>query len=206
MGLDMYLYRISRISSSEQRKLRGKTEMQIYDKGYSVFHRPNSSNDDGHLLDNIKPYLRGIKIPIEYFDMKKIRKDFKIPKNALQSGSCMSYERIKFEFCSPDYKKSYAADLNSPELIKKYTYTKLTYCYVCRMTEIGYWRKHYKLQQKLYDEALLDGITIENCGYYPLTDGMTKAILNDDYEYSEQVSPHSLKCDEDSIVVYHEWY
>ena len=204
MGLDMYLYRISRISSSEQRKLRGLKEDEIRQQGYSIFHKPSKHESD--LLKNIMPYLRGIKIPMEYFDMKKIIKDFKIPRNALPCGSMYAHNQVKFDFCSPDYKKSYVADLNSHELIKKYTYTKLTNCYVSRVAEIGYWRKNYDLQDKIYQAADLDYIEIENCGYYPLTDGMAEAILNDDYEYSKKVKPHDLICDENSVICYHEWY
>lgn len=205
MGLDMYLYRITRISTTEQRKLRGKTEKEIYDSGYSLFYRPRNK-DDERLIKYIKPYLRGIKISQEYFDMEKIRQDFKIPKTYLQCGSSYAGNGdVSLTFTSRDCQDSKKASFNTNKN-PEYILTKLTNCYVCKEREIGYWRKNYDLQEELYREASYGGVEIENCGYYPLNDGMTRAILRDKWEYSDKVQREDLWDDNNSIVCYHEWY
>lgn len=198
MGLDMWLYRITRLNQQELRDIETMDYTTMCDK-FSVMEW--GEKDDAY-IGQIKSYVSFVKRPIEQIDFSLAKKACGIPEDAEYSGEIANCDVWFFDRESDE--SHYEIDYwqCTDEQRKAMTVTNIvTFC-VCHKEEVYYWRKAYALQEKIHKAC---NVPIENCGYYPLNDAMKKHIVNQ-IRHWEPFDKKKLEPTEDSVVCYHEWY
>lgn len=189
MGLDMYVYKVSKIGLEK----RTYTSAELRELGLSFVSADNvKENED--LYYQLLPYTIKRDVSAEFFDMEKIIADYNLPSNS--SIGMMSYEKIivsgKNE--NGEYVKQ---EITREEIDNKYTVTKINPYYIWKDKEVAYWRKHYDLQDWVYD-ALGN---VDNTGYYMLNTNVIQE-LNDTFNEDVPV----MEPTKDSALFYWEWY
>ena len=96
--------------------------------------------------------------------------------------------------------KTYEVDVYNVSDKSKVSVTKHIKTAYVNETEIGYWRKDYKLREKMYNAC---DHSIRNCGYYPLNNEMIKIVRRDK---TQIFSREELTSTDNVIVCYLEWY
>jgi hypothetical protein len=186
MGLDMYVYRISKP------RLDNKTYMreELQDAGMVVLSLDEKENS---LYQSVIPYMTECTVGNQYYDMEKIRADYNLPDDAhitMWSGDCVG-------FTGRDKNGEYVRqEIAKSEIDAKYTLTKTENCLVFEEDEVSYWRKAYEKRSFFYDEY-----PVENCGYYKLD---SDAIRRFNELHDESVPVEDAT--ENSALFYHEWY
>ena len=205
MGLDMYLYRITRLTDEEKKEVDAMGLNDIYEAGFCTieFYPDPETPDDplsDPLLKQILDYLYVIKRDQQYVNLDRLKKHFGIPEDAKRCGSVQGSGPWKIFFNKGE--KGYEANLHEvpeKELERLMDTVEDTFG-ICKEEEVAYWRKHYDLQTKLH--AACD-VPVLNCGYYPLNKDMKAAIRRDG---ARDLKAADMKATKDSVVCYHEWY
>lgn len=196
MGLDMYALRIKKLTDSEIKNI--KKTKKIPDKFISFLADKSNENE----LKDLVPFATKVSVNTEYIDMKKIKSDNGISENAYIGGEGYHGETISYTFIDPDTRDYKKVDLTRDDILKNYIITEPEERFVVNGEPIGYWRKEYKLQDKLYD--LYPG-TIDNLGYHKCTPEMIDAMKGYAYDDEPYVGLND-KINDDDIIFYHEWY
>ena len=184
MGLDMFMFKVRKLSDKEVASLSGKNT-QIFTNDILFFTKKDVEKEDTQdMLRDLKPYLTMIPAVTSFYDVEKIKADNDIPAEAMIGMRC--HERnntMRFTFYWKDGRKEVSfADTD-------YVIDENVEVYACHHEEIRYWRKNYELQNKIYENY--DG-EIENCGYYALNE-----------EFLKELFPRRKYFDG---ILYHEWY
>jgi hypothetical protein len=242
MGLDMYLYKAKKMTDEEAASLHLCNTDELEESEYVVL--PTGQEN---MFSSIMDYGKKIRAKETRIDIKKIKEDYKIPKNADIVGSYFSVDEISYTFqwndeikkirlpitteilyedidkIKKDYgipddftflrerkyrenkilsfsRKSKATVKLSNKDYTSYLYKAEADFWVFKMSEVGYWRKAYDLQNMIYEEF---NDQIENCGYYKLSSPFMLKLnfyqVDHDQETFEPLS-------DDECYVYHEWY
>ena len=227
MGLDMYVYRLRRLSDAEMEDLHG-LNMDELEKRYMVFYG-DSVDEYPSGIQHILPFLRKIEhVRTKTFNMERCMEHYGIPKDWIRTGAAYGNSvqfsfRKRFEEIREEDNLDYDPSIpDSPEKLKvkrvKYSdevkeidmtseeYDQFledieTSVYVCDGEDILYWRKEYDLQDMIY--SLYEG-QIENCGYHALNDDMKDAICA--FREGQSIPDDFFVPDDDVIYAYHEWY
>ena len=197
MGLDMYLYKAEK-PELNTRKVHKYSDLS--NEGYAIFE----ANEDGslpHHLTDLRPFLVRLRCTARYYDIAKIRECFGLPEDAHWSG--FGSDGIHFSGCteSGEYKRITIAH----DQCNEFTYEKQSIFYVTMLDEVGYWRKHYTLDDKLTKHFMSTrGIVVENCGYYR----MTKAAMHIVENYVKKYETEGVFYDPEEIrsLFYHNSY
>lgn len=199
MGLDMYVYKIKKAAEDAAAKCQNKTEEEI-EKNFSIFYP-----DDPELIQPILPWLIPVNAKVKILDLEKLKRDFNIPENSHISGQRVGGGEYGWYFRDENGEgyKAILTDDNYEDYQKLETMT----LYICdSIEELDYWRKNYDLQENLHHIYRNEtNSSIENCGYYPISETMYEAIV-DDYKMSGRILPDYPETNEDQVVCYHEWY
>ena len=205
MGLDMYLIKAKKVADEEAAKT------NVEDLKCSFFYKTDT---DESLIDGLRPLLTERQVEASTWDMAKIRKGFDIPEDAIEGGPVMwGGGETVFSFFDPndsDAPAMYAAVKNDEE--ERYTNRVVTTVYLIDFTTVGYWRKNFPLADAIAAAFEEDGIAVDNCGYYPLTEsviGEIEELSGPTYDPNDiwssgysQLRPESP----DELICYHEWY
>lgn len=168
MGLDMYCMRARKLTESEANKVNGLDLDKI---PYRVIIK---DKEDKKLYENLKDYLTPVKCKISYWDVDKIKKDFKIPKTAYLFGVSYGSDNTVLSFAwKRKGEKKYKDITIRDEDQDNYTKSDPEDAFVVDTEEIGYWRKAYDLLDEIHDAC---DERIYNCGYYKVNDKMLKAM------------------------------
>ena len=200
MGLDMCVYKIRKLDVSEAAQLQGKniSSLNKDSRSFVVISKEEALDENGNLIPmfaQLSPYLREVKLIDTFFNLNQVQKDFGIPEDAEVSGlSCIGNV---LTYCFQWKQGEKRVELSREEC-EKYTYEDAVEFYICGCTKLAYWRKEYRLQNKLYDLCPVD---LENCGYYRCTDEMLAAMQ--EFEAFEDGIP---ECDSNEAIFYWEWY
>ena len=171
MGLDMYCMRARKLTESEVNKVNGLDLDKI---PYRVIIKDKEYEENKNLYENLKDYLTPVKCKTSYWDVDKIKKDFKIPKTAYLFGVSYRNDDTVFSFAwKRKEEKKYKDVAIRDEDKDNYTKSGLEDTFVVDTKEIGYWRKAYNLQDEIHDAC---DERIYNCGYYKVNDKMLKAM------------------------------
>ena len=216
MGLDMFLFRIQKINENEKKQLIGKTVEGLEEEGYSVFHTDEVPKS---LYREIKPWLTPFTAGVKALNYDKIKKEHKIPEEAycIGTGYGDGKYRIHFEKSTLETDKAEDAEAEEPlenlehykveipieVMDEKYTMLKTETVNVAKMKEVGYWRKNYELAESITDSAFEEGVAVENCGYYPMTDSMWNDVKRLDRKTYDEAYEENT---DEYIIAYHEWY
>ena len=189
MGLDQYVYKISKIGLEK----RTYTSAEIRELGLSCV-MVDEANEYKQLYAELIPYTIKRDVSAEFLDMEKIIADYNLPSNS--SVGMMSYDKITLSGKNENG-EYIRQDITRDEIENKYTITKINPYYIWKEKQVAYWRKHYDLQDWIYDE-LGD---VDNTGYYMLNADVIKA-LNDAFDEDVPV----MEPTKDSALFYWEWY
>lgn len=184
MGLDMYLYRVSRVTEEQKAKFI-ENMGEWYDEDEDCFVISIMKNElNEKMYSDLIPYLEEVTVTREYFDFDRIKEDNNIPEDAELTGRNFS-SPLRLWFRDND-DNQYEVTIDNEE---QYVYKKDETVYIAYVEEIDYWRKGYGLQREIHEHLNNE---VENCGYYRL-----------DYEFAKSISDTVKATD---AVFYHEWY
>jgi len=191
MGLDQYVYRLSKVGKDTIKKLNGMNEDDIDWHDYMVVSKeamdkyPNSYSD---ILDILRP----IQVKNILVDTERMEKDYHVD-GLYCRGTIMSSKGIVYEYVDGNHETISIA--LSEEQLKKYRYEKTVDSYICKRKEVYYMRKEYEVQDSIYE--LYDGV-IDNCGYHHMTEDMIDVV-------NECAGKKVLDTQANNLY-YHEWY
>lgn len=195
MGLDQYIYRLSKVGKDTIKKLNGMNEDDIDWHDYMIVSKetmdkyPNCYSD---ILDILRP----IQVKNTLIDIDRMEKDYHVDGLRCR-GTIMSYKGIVYEYVkkTPDGNHETISISLSEEQLKKYRYEKTVDSYICRRKEVYYMRKEYEVQDSIYE--LYDG-AIENCGYHHMSEDMIHAV--NECAGKKVLDPAATN------LFYYEWY
>lgn len=201
MGLDMWVYRASRLTDKELAAIEGLPLNEMWSKDIHTFVISEMEEEDKPMYADIIPLCRIAKADVSYCDIAKMKEDLGYKPETFAYICYTSYKsndavdiglRIEGE-----EETKYIRDINKDD----YTIHKKEDTYVVKMKELAYWRKHYELQQALYDDYFSGiGHNIINCGYHKLN----RAMFNDMIRMDGQKQLKGKRFTDK--LFYHEWY
>lgn len=197
MGLDMYLYKFSKPRKTVE-ELNKKSADDLRNAGYFVFFKEDSELPAN--FDAIRHLALEVNVDANYINFKKIREDFHIPEDAYVVGESYSSDKIGYSFEFPSHEHKHI-DIPTDEFEAKYIFTQKSPAYCIEGEQVGYWRKHYDLEDAFYAACDTD---IENCGYYPFNDQMWDVLQQ--YDEEQYANVKDYRNDPDCVICYHEWY
>ena len=199
MGLDMYLYRVSRVPKDELKKLEGKNYYDITEElGSCVMINEGDYNAELPMYKDVIPYLSPIMVKNEYIDLLKLKADYNVDPEAFIVGESYSSESVSYSFMVEGQKNSVKVTLTPDELRDKYRFEKVERMYIAYATEVHYWRKAYEVQD-IFHKNIDD---IENCGYYKVSEELLKEVAKED----DTVFSVPFVDTDEVGTFYHSWY
>lgn len=196
MGLDMHMFKITRLSIKERNEIVGLRAEELDARGFYVV--PKESVDKyPELYGKVVDWFTPTKATHLVVDMEKLRKENGISDDADVVCRSILGTEIKMTFANDDDSFRKELSFKTPDFERDYVVDSEDDFYVWKQEEVGYWRKDYSLQSEIHE--LLGG-NVENTGYYPLTKTQLKKIER----FSGKKFPHPL--DSGEVVVYWEWY
>ena len=189
MGLDMYVYRIKK-AELEERKY---TTIELSNLGLS-YVCVEDAHDDISLYAQLLPYTIKRNASAECYDIEKMIADFNLPSNS--HIGMYSYEMIVL-YGTTDDGKYVKQEIFREDIEKKYTITKTSTYYIWESENIAYWRKHYDLQDWIYDTLE----NVDNTGFYILNADVITELNKKFDEYLPEEDPT-----DESALFYWEWY
>lgn len=189
MGLDMFMYKAEKPKLDPRKRY---TYADLEKEGFSIFEGEDLSQK---VLD-MKKFLVKVTVPTEYYNVEKIQKDFGLHEVPHWSG--FGPDGWYFSSHHPEDKSITISDQD----IHNYLVTRDGTFWITKLTKVGYWRKEYDLQDKIY--ALYKRAPIRNCGYYRLT----KAQLTSIDAFCRKHDLEIFEWDPEDVgsLFYHEWY
>lgn len=185
MGLDMYVFR-ARPPEDDPNVVYEYKEMM--EKNYTIIAEGDINNS---IVKVLKDYAVPYTLSVEKYDYKKMSAVYGL-KGQIRLANCGT-DGTTFT----DGKKQ--VRFKDDEL-NDFIYKTNEVFWLLNLDEVGYWRKHYELQDAIHEMFLKDGVAVENCGYYKLDTAKIYAI--NDFEDGKQGLVHYI----DDDLFYHEWY
>ena len=190
MGLDQHIYRVR------------KPELE--DRVYTSFEIDSMGNmhriflmdidEEQELIEQLMPYVVVRGVASQFVNKTQLLKDYNLPDN-----SYMSYmSSVEITYTGTDENGNRVEKtISMQEVDEKYTTTEVLPCYIWEEEEVQYWRKHYDLQDWIYEH--INGV--QNTGYYMLDASMIRALNKEFGEHLPKEDP-----DDESALFYWEWY
>ena len=184
MGLDMYVFKMRKANLED----RVYTIGELSELGVSYVSVEDAMRNMD-LYTQLLPYTIKREVTAEFYDVQKIIEDYNLPKNA--GIGMISYDKIVVSGTANngEYVRQ---EVTREEIEEKYTLVKTDPYYIWESEEVAYWRKHYDLQDWIYD-ALGD---VDNTKYCYLPEEIVKEI-NKEFKECIPVEPD---------LFYWEWY
>lgn len=197
MGLDMFMRRISPISSEEAASLRGATEKEINEKGISIFFDLDSCEE----CTDLAFYCKKIPAMIEKIRLAEVKEAYDIPLEADLCGQSYLVDgegNPEFVFYWDD-STSGERKHKRVEVDERFSHYEEEMVWIVRDENIGYWRKDYDFQELIYTKFReYRDIVPENCGWHEIPPEMYSELT----EFAE-LPPYP---EDGSGIFYHEWY
>lgn len=190
MGLDQFIYRVRKPELEE--RVYKSTEIDNMPNMHRVFLV--DAEDEMDLIEQLLPYTVVRAVEAQFMDTKKIFEDYGLPENAhvrYMSGVSITYEG------TDENGNHVEKTISMWEVDEKYTVKKVLPCYIWESEEVQYWRKHYALQDWIYEH--IDGV--RNTGYYILDAELIRELNKEFDEHIPKEDP-----DDESALFYWEWY
>lgn len=159
MGLDMYMYRASKIGAKLKEKYNYNDTLKILMK-YDC-------------LNEIPDFLKGIAsetiATYAYYDIKKLSKEYNRKMTLTERGYNPDYITVSGD-------DGFEITIREPELSEKYTYQKEEHIYVFEKEEVAYWRKANMIRNWLVEH--IDNFSYnDNCEKYECTEELLTDLL-----------------------------
>ena len=199
MGLDMYVWKAKKLSAEEGKKVDGARIAEVREN-HTIFTDLKRGEDE---LRAIRPYCHQGKVIQSYLDLNKLADDHGITEPLHIGGACYSTE-VTYDLYNEKGEHKLTVTMTPKEILDNYSYEKLDDVLVTNpLEEVYYWRKAYDV-----DEAIRNACayTIENCGYYRLTNKMINAIRRIDHDAYESLIEAKENLEPDEMLFYHIWF
>lgn len=197
MGLDMYIRKATK-PNLNARKVYIHKDLQKQE--YDTFEAESDGSLPSYLKD-LKPFMVKLRCIAEYFDCDKIGEAFGFSERPHWSG----FGPDGIYFSSRSATDEYKSVTIPHETIREFTYTKKSIFYVTKLQNVGYWRKHYELDDALTQHFLKTrGVVVENCGYYRMTKAAMQIV--EKYTKKHDTEPVDYQPEEIRSLFYHNWY
>ena len=184
MGLDMYIYRVSKPNMSNS------MTYNVSDIDGIILNK-----NDIHLDPKTKqliPYTQLVKVKDKHYNSEKIKKDFGLSNYFFSEWS-------PSDVTITDARSGKSVEIPTEILESKYTVERVENKFVCNYEEVKYWRKAYDIQNWFHENI---EVCVENTGFYILSveliSKFNKQFTNDYIQIEEP--------DERSALFYWEWY
>lgn len=191
MGLDQYIYRLKQVGSKTVKALNGKHMEELDNKVYLILSK-SGVDKYPEMFKDIMNILRPITLIDSFVDVNKLKRDAGVPDS--WGLTCRSYVGNEMTYTWGTMDNHISATVNDDNK-DKYVYEESVPSYICYAKEVYYMRKHYEVQDDMYD--LYDGV-IENCGYHHMSEEMID-MLN--FKEGKKVLDTQA-----NNLYYHEWY
>lgn len=189
MGLDQYIYRVKK--PNIQDKVYTSDELRRMD--LSKISVEDFKNNPV-LYEDLRPYVVKRDVECKFYDLKKIVSDYGLPQNS--SIWMYSMKGIEISGTTKNGERVNKA-ISTEEIEAKYVKTEILPYYIWEEEEVEYWRKHYDLQEWIYNNIY----EVENTAYCILSTDLIKQLnkrFNEDIPVEEPT--------EESALFYWEWY
>jgi hypothetical protein len=236
MGLDMYMFRVRKLTDEEAAVIVGKRTNEI-SKFYSFICKDDFDSDPEPLAD-LLPYITQITAVDNAFDYNQCFIDHGINCRYIDEDHDMvspeileKFDRVVGSWCGPEgagwsFASGARIEINKEEY-DAYLYDRVVELYVWKSEDVGYWRKFYELddflqqirvqeRSKKYveekccypDHDIVKSWLTENCGYYLLSAEEKGKIKT---FLKENEAPYSADLedgclDDDAAIMYHAWW
>lgn len=190
MGLDQYIYRVSK--PNLENRMYTAEEIALIGNLHRVSVVDFETKDC--LFEELTPYVIKRDVECEFYDVEKMIADYNLPKNSYiwrYSGGGITIGG------RDENGKKIDQEIFNNEIREKYTKTEIIPCYIWKAEEVQYWRKHYDLQDWIYDS--ID--EVENTAYRILS----ADLIEDLNETFGEDIPTEEPTDK-SALFYWEWY
>lgn len=215
MGLDQYLYEVTRLTAKEKAKI-DKMSYDDIDGEYNIVEVDDDPDSgllglEGHKWRDIKDWVYVVEREVEEYDMGLVRAAFNLPDKAHFAGCMISSSGVT-HFVSDDSDEGGGdwpyPSITDAELKEKNCFVMVKHKFaVYKTAELAYWRKEYDLQQLMHDAY---DSTIDNCMYAKLNSKMIKSILrwqkNHRNVWDYTLTEDDLRSTNERLVCYYEWY
>ena len=189
MGLDQYIYRIKKLELSE--RLYTSEELGAMDLNKIVVEDFENHKE---LYGQLEPYAVKRDVLCKLYDIEKMIADYNLPGNSHIWRYCGNEITISgYDANNQRIDQTISYD----EINRKYTKTEIIPYYLFSTEEVCYWRKHYDLQDWVYEN--IDNV--DNTAYCILDTG----LIQDLNEIFDADIPVEEPTDE-SALFYWEWY
>ena len=190
MGLDQYIYRISKPKLAECVYTSKEIGSMNFNKVSVVDFETNAN-----LFKSLLPYVVKRDVECEFYDTEKMISDYNLPNNS----RIWRYSSNEIELSGTRENGERVSQVISYEEIDaKYIKTKIQPYYIWKEEEEYYWRKHWDIVDWL--EKTMKK-TIENTGYYKLNKTIIKRLNS---KFKCNIPEESAT--EESALFYWEWY
>lgn len=189
MGLDQCIYRVKKLELSE----RIYTSEELGGMDLDKVAVEDFENCKG-LFGQLKPYMVKRDVLCKLYDIEKMIADYNLP-----SGSRIwrySYDDIELSGYDENNQQVSRA-ISRDEIERKYIKTEIIPHYIFSREEVCYWRKHYDLQDWIYEHVS----NADNTAYCILS----ADLINELNETFDEDIPIEEPTDE-SALFYWEWY
>lgn len=163
MGLDMYLFRMEKLSDNELGLLEGKRNSEL-PKNLLLFNKKHVDEDESGMCDDLKPYFSEITTIQENYDLDSIKSANGIPQDAFLDyrGGSKDSLTLGFSWNEDGESKSGRVQIGANE----YVVSCAEASYIVRCEEVFYWRKAYDACNTIEE---LYGKPMNSLGYYHLS-------------------------------------
>ena len=196
MGLDMYLFKVGKLTEKEGKEIHKARKDEVYKRYHCI---DKESFDREHsMYGDLMPYVRPITVIATLFNCEQCFKDYNINKDDILFRSQMNDE------ISWHLENKTVITLKG-EQYSKYLYDAEQEVYVFKCEEVAYWRKDYNL-----NDFFSNIFEVENCGYYKLSNENKQELK----AYIRRCQPEDVKNNLDikllssktSNLFYHAWW
>lgn len=190
MGLDQYIYRVSK--PNLENRMYTAEEIALIGNLHRVSVVDFETNTC--LYEELTPYTIKRDIECKFYDVEKMITDYNLPKNSYiwryGGGGITIGGR-------DDNGENVNQEISDNEIREKYTKTEVVPHYIWKAEEVQYWRKHYELQDWIYDN--ID--EVDNTAYCILSADLIEELNETFKECIPEKDPT-----EESALFYWEWY
>jgi len=191
MGLDMYAYRVRKLTDKELAKTEGRDMKNVGENVLCIPTEEIVKSKDGSLTDLI-PYMRPLHATKTETDFDQIKRDYDVPDDWELCGCSYNGRIATFRFCgNGDWENLKVVNIHHQKC-EEYERTRTLPCMAVYYEQVAYWRKEYLLEDALYEAY--DGEII-NCGFHLANEKMKHLMLK-----------YKASFDPDDTIFYHEWY
>ena len=189
MGLDQYIYRVKKLELSERIYTTEELgKMNLHKIAVEDFE----SNKE--LYEQLKPYAIKRDVLCKIYDVEKMITDYNLPSNSHIWGCSGNKIMIGGHDAN---NQQINQTISYDKIERKYTKTEIIPHYIFSTEEVWYWRKHYDLQDWVYEN--IDNV--DNTAYCILGADLINE-LNETFEEDIPVEEPT----EESALFYWEWY